>query len=74
MQFNVVCKGLGSERMSFYLNEAAGDIRGLMLPTLEGPEAKRRALMPELFYKQQHIDERRCTALTRSEINNILRF
>ncbi|KAH7084162.1 acyltransferase ChoActase/COT/CPT [Paraphoma chrysanthemicola] len=40
IQFNVVSKGLGSEKMSFYLNEAAGDIRDLMLPTLEAPKAK----------------------------------
>ncbi|KAG0649339.1 Carnitine O-acetyltransferase [Hyphodiscus hymeniophilus] len=40
IQFNVVSKGLGSERMSFYLNEAAGDIRDLLLPTLEPPKAK----------------------------------
>jgi carnitine O-acetyltransferase len=40
LQFNVVSKGLGSERMSFYLNEAAGDIRDLMTPTLEAPKAK----------------------------------
>ncbi|KAI9824400.1 MAG: Carnitine O-acetyltransferase mitochondrial [Thelocarpon impressellum] len=40
IQFNVVSKGLGSERMSFYLNEAAGDIRDLLLPTLEAPKAK----------------------------------
>ncbi|TAQ85566.1 hypothetical protein B7494_g6115 [Chlorociboria aeruginascens] len=40
LQFNVVSKGLGSERMSFYLNEAAGDIRDLLLPTLEPPKAK----------------------------------
>lgn len=40
IQFNVVSKGLGSERMSFYLNEAAGDIRDLLLPTLESPKAK----------------------------------
>lgn len=40
IQFNVVSKGLGSERMSFYLNEAAGDIRDLMVPTLEAPKAK----------------------------------
>lgn len=35
IQFNVVSKGLGSEKMSFYLNEAAGDIRDLLMPTLE---------------------------------------
>jgi len=40
LQFNVVSKGLGSDRMSFYLNEAAGDIRDLLLPTLEAPKAK----------------------------------
>lgn len=40
IQFNVVSKGLGSEKMSFYLNEAAGDIRDIMLPTLEAPKAK----------------------------------
>lgn len=40
IQFNVVSKGLGSARMSFYLNEAAGDIRDLLLPTLESAKAK----------------------------------
>ncbi len=40
IQFNVVSKGLGSERMSFFLNEAAGDIRDLLLPTVEAPKAK----------------------------------
>ncbi|KAH7009051.1 hypothetical protein B0J12DRAFT_74131 [Macrophomina phaseolina] len=40
IQFNVVSKNLGSERMSFYLNEAAGDIRDIMLPTLEAAKAK----------------------------------
>ena len=40
IQFNVVSKGLGCERMSFYLNEAAGDIRDVMLPTLEQPKSK----------------------------------
>ncbi|KAI9799577.1 MAG: hypothetical protein M1825_004503 [Sarcosagium campestre] len=40
IQFNIVSKGLGSERMSFYLNEAAGDIRDMLLPTLDAPKAK----------------------------------
>ena len=40
IQFNVVSKGLGSERLSFYLNEAAGDIRDMLLPTLDQPRAK----------------------------------
>ncbi|RKF79527.1 Carnitine O-acetyltransferase, mitochondrial [Golovinomyces cichoracearum] len=40
LQFNIVSKGLGSERMSFYLNEAAGDIRDLLITTLESPKPK----------------------------------
>lgn len=40
IQFNIVSKGLGSERMSFYLNEAASDLRDLLMPTIEGPKAK----------------------------------
>jgi hypothetical protein len=40
IQFNVVSKRLGSERMSFYLNEAASDIRELMMTTLEAPKPK----------------------------------
>ena len=40
IQFNIVSKGLGSERMSFFLNEAAGEIRDILLPTLEAPKAK----------------------------------
>ncbi|KAL6245434.1 Carnitine O-acetyltransferase mitochondrial [Rhinocladiella similis] len=40
IQFNVVSKKLGCERMSFYLNEAANDIRDLLLPSLEPPKAK----------------------------------
>ncbi|CAI6330485.1 unnamed protein product [Periconia digitata] len=40
LQFNIVSKGLGAEKMSFYLNEAAGDMRDIMLPTLDAPKAK----------------------------------
>jgi len=40
IQFNIVSKGLGSERMSFFLNEAAGDVRDLLLPTTEIPKPK----------------------------------
>ncbi|KAI0457781.1 acyltransferase ChoActase/COT/CPT [Xylaria acuta] len=40
LNFNIVSKGLGSQKMSYYLNEAAGDIRDLLLPTLEAPRAK----------------------------------
>ena len=35
LQFNVVSQGLGCDRMSFYLDEAASDIRDVMLPTLK---------------------------------------
>ena len=40
IQFNIVSKSLGCDRMSFFLNEAAGDIRDIMLPTLEAPKSK----------------------------------
>lgn len=40
LNFNVVSKGLGSARMSHYLNEAAGDMRDLLIHTLESPKAK----------------------------------
>ncbi|KFH41410.1 Carnitine O-acetyltransferase-like protein [Hapsidospora chrysogenum ATCC 11550] len=40
LNFNIVSKGLGSDRMSYYLNEAAGDMRDLLIPTLEAPKAK----------------------------------
>ncbi|OQN97876.1 hypothetical protein B0A48_16187 [Cryoendolithus antarcticus] len=35
VQFNIVSKHLGCERMAFYLNEAAGDIRDIMMATVE---------------------------------------
>ena len=35
IQFNIVSKHLGCERMAHYLNEAAGDIRDIMLETME---------------------------------------
>jgi hypothetical protein len=40
INFNIVSKGLGSQRMSHYLNEAATDLRELMSQTLEAPKAK----------------------------------
>lgn len=40
IQFNIVSKGLRSDRMSFYLSEAAGDIRDLLAPMFDVPEAK----------------------------------
>lgn len=39
LQFNIVSKRLGVERMSHYLNEAAEDMRALMAPTV-APKAK----------------------------------
>lgn len=40
VSFNIVSKGLGSDKMSFYLNEAAMDMKDMLLPTLEPPKAK----------------------------------
>ncbi|KAL6402834.1 carnitine o-acetyltransferase [Ilyonectria robusta] len=40
LNFNVVSKGLGSDRMSYYLSEAASEMRDLLIPTLEPPKAK----------------------------------
>jgi len=40
INFNIVSKGLGSDRMSYYLNEAAGEMRDLLMSTVEAPKAK----------------------------------
>jgi len=40
IQWNVVSKGLGCERMSFYLNEAAGDVRDVMMAEMAGQPEK----------------------------------
>lgn len=40
IQFNVVSKNLGCERMSFFLNEAANDLRDIMMPTIGAEKAK----------------------------------
>lgn len=40
IQFNVVSKNLGCDRMSFFLNEAANDLRDLMMPTVGAEKAK----------------------------------
>ncbi|KAI1468696.1 acyltransferase ChoActase/COT/CPT [Daldinia caldariorum] len=40
LHFNIVSKGLGSDKMSFFINEAANDIRDILLPTIEPPKAK----------------------------------
>jgi carnitine O-acetyltransferase len=40
IQFNIVSKHLGCDRMSFFLNEAAGDIREMLMPGMEKAKAK----------------------------------
>jgi carnitine O-acetyltransferase len=40
IQFNIVSKNLGCERMSFYINEAAGDVRDMLMPSLQPEKAK----------------------------------
>lgn len=40
INFNIVSKSLGSDRMSYYLNEAAGEMRDLLIPTIAPPKAK----------------------------------
>ncbi|KAK1755962.1 acyltransferase ChoActase/COT/CPT [Echria macrotheca] len=40
LNFNIVSKGMGSDKMSYYLSEAAGEMRDLMMPTVEAPKAK----------------------------------
>ncbi|EED15450.1 carnitine acetyl transferase [Talaromyces stipitatus ATCC 10500] len=40
LQFNIVSKRLGSERMSFYLNEAALEIRDVLMPDLLAEKEK----------------------------------
>ncbi|KAL4803563.1 acyltransferase ChoActase/COT/CPT [Aspergillus unguis] len=40
LNFNIVCKRLGAERMSHYLNEAAGDIRDMLMPDLAAEPEK----------------------------------
>ncbi len=40
LQFNIVSKGLRSDRLSYWLHEAAGEMRDLMLPTVAGATAK----------------------------------
>ena len=35
IQFNIVSKNLGCERMAFFINEAAGNIRDIMWPTIQ---------------------------------------
>lgn len=40
LNFNIVSKGIGSQKMSYYLNEAASDMRDLLTPTLEPAKSK----------------------------------
>lgn len=38
LQFNIVCKKLGAQRMSYYLNEAALEMKELLMPELKEKE------------------------------------
>ncbi|KAJ5339778.1 hypothetical protein N7452_006506 [Penicillium brevicompactum] len=40
LNFNIVCKRLGAERMSHYLNEAASELRDLLMPDLAAQPEK----------------------------------
>lgn len=40
LNFNIVSKKRGSDRLSYYINEAANEMRDLLLPTLESAKAK----------------------------------
>jgi carnitine O-acetyltransferase len=40
LQFNIVSKKLGADKMQFYLTEAANEIRHMMETELEEPKAK----------------------------------
>ena len=40
LNFNIVCKRLGAHRMSYYLNEAASELRDLLMPDLAAQSEK----------------------------------
>ncbi len=40
LNFNIVSKCMGSQKMSYYINEAANEIRDLLSPLQEAPKAK----------------------------------
>ena len=40
LNFNIVSKRQGSDKMSYYINEAANEMRDLLIPTLEAPKPK----------------------------------
>lgn len=40
LNFNIVCKRLGAQRMSHYINEAASELRDLLMPDLVAQSEK----------------------------------
>ena len=40
LNFNIVCKRIGANRMSYYLSEAANDLRDLLMPDLAAEAEK----------------------------------
>lgn len=40
LNFNIVCKRIGANRMSYYLSEAANDLRDLLMPDLAAQAEK----------------------------------
>lgn len=40
LNFNIVCKRLGAHRMSYFLNEAASELRDVLLPDLAAQPEK----------------------------------
>jgi carnitine O-acetyltransferase len=42
IRLNIVCKHLGAERFSFYLNEAACEVRDMLMPDLLAQQEKAR--------------------------------
>ena len=40
LTFNIVCKRIGANRMSYYLNEAANEMRDLLMPDLAAQSEK----------------------------------
>lgn len=40
MNFNIVCKRIGAARMSYFINEAAGELRDLMMSELAAEPEK----------------------------------
>ena len=40
LNFNIVCKRIGAQRMSHYLNEAACELRDMLMPDLAAQPEK----------------------------------